>query len=96
MFIDYKHIYYKVYLYVLQRLAERVSVFNKMSFNDMERQKWRKILKTEMISSDDSETEDGKAVFSVRKLPWRSEKVGRFFAKLDDNHQERKSEQAAR
>ena len=49
-----------------------------------------------MISSDDSETEDGNAVFSIKNLRWRSEKVSRFFSKLDDAHKARKSEQAAR
>ena len=49
-----------------------------------------------MISSDDSESDDGKGVFSVKNLQWRSDKVTRFFTKLDDAQKARKSEQAAR
>lgn len=67
-----------------------------MSFSEEDREKWRKTLVTEMISSDDSESEDGKAVLFVKELPWRSDKVSKFFKKLDDNHRARRSEQAAR
>lgn len=90
------HIHYNIYLSILQRLAERVSTFKKLSFNDVDKQKWRKVLITDMISSDDSETDDGNAVFSIKNLRWRSEKVSRFFSKLDQANQARKSEQAAR
>lgn len=81
---------------MLQRLAERVSEFKKLSFSEVDRKKWRKIFISEMISSDESETETGKAILSIKKLPWRSEKVDRFFTKLDEAHQARKSEQATR
>ena len=35
-------------------------------------------------------------VFIVKELKWRSEKVTKFFRKLDDAHQDRISEQAQR
>ena len=82
-------------VFILQRLAERVSEFKRMSFSEVDRAKWRKTLVTEMVSSDESGTDNGKATFSVKKLPWRSEKVTRFFDKLDVAHRARKSEQAA-
>ena len=67
-----------------------------MSYSDVDRVKWKKVLVTELISSDESETEDGKAVLIVKELPWRSDKVTNFFEKLDRAHNARKSEQASR
>ena len=79
-------VHYNIYLSILQRQADRLSAFNRLSYNDVhvDRRKWRKVLVTEMISSDESESEDGKGVFSVKNLQWRSDKVTRFFSKLDD------------
>lgn len=67
-----------------------------MSYNEADKLKWKKILVTDMMSSDESDTEDGQPFFSVRILPWRSEKVTAFFQRLDRLRQERKSEQASR
>ena len=49
-----------------------------------------------MISSDESELDDGKAVLVVKELQWRSDKITNFFTKLDSAHEDRKSEQAKR
>ena len=49
-----------------------------------------------MISSDESELDDAKAVLVVKKLQWRSDKITNFFTKLDSAHEDRKSEQAIR
>ena len=54
-----------------------------MSFSDADRVKWKKILVTEFMSSDESGEEDGQAIFIVKKLPWRSERVSKFFERLD-------------
>ena len=80
----------------IQRLAERQSEFKKMSYTDGDRVKWEKVLITELISSDESETEEDKAVLVVKELTWRSDKVSSFFMKLDNAHDARKSEQATR
>ena len=51
----------------------------------------------ELMSSDESGMdEDGKAVISVKEIPWRSDKVGRYFKRLDMVQQQNKSEQAVR
>ena len=81
---------------LLQRRAERESQFNKMSYNDSDRAKWKKVLITEFMSSDESGTEDGEPVFIVKTLPWRSERVSKFFQRLDAARDARKSEQANR
>ena len=67
-----------------------------MSFSDADRVKWKKILVTEFMSSDESGEEDGQAVFIVKKLPWRSERVSKFFERLDTAQMSRVTEQANR
>ena len=54
-----------------------------MSFSVADRAKWKKVLATELISSDESGEDDGHPVYVVKKLPWRSEKVSHFFEQLD-------------
>jgi hypothetical protein len=56
-----------IYIYhlnfnLLQRRSERESQFNKMSYNDSDQAKWKKVLITEFMSSDKSGTEDGRPV----------------------------------
>ena len=51
---------------------------------------------SDLISSDESDVEDGKAVLVVKELPWRSDKVSKFFTRLDEAQSDRKSEQASR
>ena len=48
---------------------------------------------TDLMFSDESGEEDGKAVFIVKKLPWRSERVTNFF---EHARSSRKTEQASR
>lgn len=67
-----------------------------MSFSEADRLKWKKILVTEFMSSDESGEEDERAVFIVKKLPWRSERVSSFFQRLDTARTSRKTEQASR
>ena len=52
-----------------------------MSYNDTDQAKWRKVLVTEFMSSDESSYEDGQPVFVVKELPWRSEKVSKSLTK---------------
>ena len=73
-----------------------MSEFKRRSYSEEDKIKWGKVLTTEFISSDESGTEDGKAVIFVKTLPWRSQKVTKFFSKLDENHCLKKSEQATR
>ena len=80
----------------MQRRVERESEFNKMSYSDGDREKWEKVLVTQLMSSDESATEDDQAVFVVKELPWRSDKVTAFYKKLDSVWNARKTEQACR
>ena len=67
-----------------------------MPYNEKDREKWKKVLVADLISSDESGTDDGKSVFIVSELQWRSDKVNSFFKKLDDAYNSKKSEQAVR
>ena len=58
--------------------------------------KWQKILVTEMMSSDESGTDEGHSVFIVKELPWRSDKVTAFLRRLDKGRNDRKTEQVSR
>ena len=79
--------------YFLQTRTERESEFNKMSYNASDREIW-KVLVTQLMSSDESGDEEDQAVFIVKEVPWRSDKVTTFFEKLDGAHQAGKTEQA--
>ena len=80
----------------MQRFGERQAEFKRLSYSDSDRVKWEKVLTTDLISSDESELEEDRAVLVVKELPWRSEKVSNFFKKLDKAHESRKTEQANR
>ena len=80
----------------MYRGGQSESQFNKMSYNDADRMKWTKILVTDMMSSDESWTEDGQSMFIVKELHWRSDKVTAFFQRLDKARDHRKTEQASR
>lgn len=67
-----------------------------MSYSETDTVKWKKILTTDMISSDSSGVEDSVPVLVAKEIPWRSRKVSSFFEKLDKFHEESKSEQAKR
>ena len=82
--------------FLTQRRSERESEFHKMSYSDSDREKWRKVLVTQLMSSDESSNEDDQAIFIVKELSWRSDKVTSFFEKLDSVRQSRKTEQASR
>ena len=67
-----------------------------MSYSEIDRQKWKKVLITDMISSDSSGVEDTTPVLVAKDISWRSCKVTNFFDKLDKVHEGSKSEQAKR
>ena len=76
-------------------MAKRQSTFESSHFKNKE--KWKGIMIQEMISSEESGVdEEGKAVIFIEDLPWRSDKLGRFFERLDAVQQGNKSEQAIR
>ena len=81
-----------------QKLQQWLAVFKKRSFSSPgDKDKWSKVLISEMMSSEESRREDSDCdVITVRPLPWRSARVNDFFASLDDNTKVHMSSQAKR
>jgi len=90
-------LFYPIIHSSLQKISQRCAEFQKLSYAEVDRKKWEKVLTHDMISSDESDADDnGKAIFSVKELLWRNERVTSFFTKLDDSMEKRKSDQAVR
>ena len=73
-------------LVFIQRLQEREAVFSKLSYNEKDREKWKKVFQVSFMSSEESEN-DG--VIEVRPLPWRSDRVTTFLHSLDEKAHEK-------
>ena len=61
-----------------------------------QKEDWQKILKLDLISSEESDLDEGEEVMVTKPLPWRSSNVTRFFGKLDEECRQNKSPQARR
>ena len=81
-------------LFLMLRQVERESKLNKMSYSDGDHDKWRKVLVKQLMSSDEFSTEDNQAVFIVKALSWRSDKVTLFYEQLDSVRNACETEQA--
>ena len=57
-----------------QKLHQRQSLFARSSLDEKAKEKWGKVLVSDMMSSEES---DGETIF-VKELPWRSATVNRF------------------
>jgi len=67
-----------------QKLEERMATLSKVKFADpKDKGKWEKVLILELMSSEDSGTDDDDDILVVRPLPWRSSKVDQMFKELD-------------
>ncbi len=68
-------------MYTLQKFQERKATFDKGSFKDaQEKDKWKSILKIEIMSSDESDYDGDKEVIVSHPLPWLN--------RTDDRHQQ--------
>lgn len=84
------------YLFLLsQKLQERQAIFNKLSYDERDREKWRKVFHVNFMSSEESDSNE-EEVIVVRPLSWRSNRVTTFLHSLDDKGREEKSPQARR
>ena len=59
-----------------------------------EKDKWMKVLVADMMTSEESESEND--VIAVKPLLWRAESVSMFLHRLDEKMEEHKSTQARR
>ena len=61
-----------------------------------QKEEWKEAMKVEMISSDESDVDNGDEVIVTKPLPWRSANVSQFFSKLDEECRHNKSPHARR
>ena len=61
-----------------------------------DKEKWKKILKIDVMSSEESDSDPSNDAMIVKPLEWRSAIVDRFLKKLDDKALEVKSPRAKR
>lgn len=68
----------------LQKYTERSTMAAKGEYrNQEEKDKWLKVMKMEVMSSDESANEDGDEVLISHPLPWLSAEVVAFKQKMD-------------
>ena len=77
-----------------QKLQERQATLKKCAMSEKDKEKWGKVLRADVMSSEESDSADD--VVIVKPLPWRSLKVQRFFNELDQAGIESKTMQAKR
>ena len=81
--------------FILQKLQERLAALNKAKLSDKDREKWEKVFIVDMMSSEESGSEEDSDIV-VKPLPWRSSRVSRFFSQMDKYTTAKKSSQAKR
>ena len=64
-----------------QKLQERLSTFKKTTMPSKSKDKWMKVFRADVMSSEES-CSDSEDVF-VKDLPWRAEIVNTCFEELD-------------
>ena len=79
--------------YSTQKLQEHEAIFNQLSYNEKDEEKWKKVLQVSFMSSEESKSED---VIEVRPMPWRSDRVTTYLHSLDEKARYRTSPQAKR
>ena len=77
-----------------QKLQERQATLKKCTMSERDKEKWGKILRADVMSSEESDSADD--VVIVKPLPWRSLKVSHFFKELDQAGIDSKTKQAKR
>lgn len=81
----------------MQKFNERKATAAKGEYrNEEEKEKWSSVMKIEVMSSDESEEDEGDDVILVHPLPWLSAEVVAFKQKLDEEIKREKTPQARR
>ena len=83
-----------IVIFIFQKLQERRAIFQKLSYAEKDREKW-KVFCFSFMSSEESDHSD-EEVIEVRPLSRRSERVSSFLHSLDKKAHENKSPQAKR
>ena len=77
---DLKHLGFIVFF--VQKLHDRTAFLKKTSLSEWDKLKWKPVMSSEFMSSEESDTEDSENLLK-RSIPWRSNKVNNFFSELD-------------
>ena len=56
-------------------------MFHKLVVNDKDKEKWMKVMTTEMMSSEESDNEDADIII-FKPLPWRSRRVTKLHVQM--------------
>ena len=64
--------------------------------NDDDKKKWLDVLNISIMSSDDSDEDNGEDVIIVHPLPWLASEVVAFKSKMDEEINNEKTSQARR
>ena len=77
-------------MFSIQKLKQRRAALNKpLSMTSDQKERWLPCLNIELISSEESDEHDehDKKQFVTRPLPWKSDKVNKFFQQMDSKHE---------
>ena len=77
----------------LQKLQERIAYLGKAKLPDKDKEKWSRVIVSEIMSSEESGDEDDSPIV-VRPLPWRASRVDNFLSQLHKQNKKHKSPQA--
>ena len=77
-----------------QKLHERQATLKKCAMSEKDKEKWGKVLRADVMSSEESDDADDAVI--IKPLPWRSLRVTRFLKELDQAGVESKTMQAKR
>lgn len=86
---------YSMKILMPQKLNSRTAALVKSAgIRESDKGKWKESLVMSMMSSEDSDDDSGS--FSVRPLPWRSERAAEFFRILDRKDEKRLTQRSKR
>lgn len=74
-----------IFLFSQKRRDRESAVLRNKKLSEEQKTKWLKVMKIEMMSSEESEMDDDNRdeLLKIRSLPWRSSEVNRMFSKID-------------
>ena len=70
-----------IVLIYIQKLQERSAVLEKADMPSKDKDKWKKIFRADIMSSEESSLENDDIY--VKPIPWRAERIGRFFSDIE-------------
>lgn len=76
-------------------MQDRSSVLEKSSLSERDKGKWRALMSTECMSSEESDPDDTESLIK-HELTWRADKVANFFNELDKQLEKQRSGQGKR